>query len=83
MASQIKMMKQIYEAASRVVVWLGPAKDDSDLALATLRQIGQSYHDRHKEGASHTGTKNQKSSANDIAQQLIRNVSQPQWDSIA
>jgi hypothetical protein len=34
-------MKDIHESASHVVVWLGPASDDSDLAMDTLAQYGK------------------------------------------
>jgi hypothetical protein len=39
-APQVAMMGAIYASASTVLVWLGPAADDSDRALATVRHIG-------------------------------------------
>jgi hypothetical protein len=35
-ASQIALMRTIYERARNVVIWLGNAEDDSDLAMDTL-----------------------------------------------
>lgn len=37
---QVAYMSHIYWAAPRVVVWLGPGADASELALETLRDIG-------------------------------------------
>ncbi|KAF2175497.1 hypothetical protein K469DRAFT_724121 [Zopfia rhizophila CBS 207.26] len=39
--SQILLMAEIYAKASRVVVWLGEAKDNSDRALKAIRLIGE------------------------------------------
>jgi hypothetical protein len=38
---QVQQMKSIYEKAASVFVWLGPALDDSDLAMDILDTIGQ------------------------------------------
>jgi len=38
---QVAMMGKIYRLASRVVVWLGPTSNDSDLAMDTMGDIGQ------------------------------------------
>jgi Heterokaryon incompatibility protein (HET) len=38
---QIRMMKQIYQAANHVMVWLGPSYGDSDLAFDVMNQIGK------------------------------------------
>jgi hypothetical protein len=38
---QIKLMAKIYVKASRVVIWLGDAEDDSDQALGALRLAGE------------------------------------------
>jgi hypothetical protein len=38
---QIPLMVEIYAKASRVVVWLGDAKDDSDRALEVVRLAGE------------------------------------------
>ncbi|KAH8811281.1 heterokaryon incompatibility protein-domain-containing protein [Xylogone sp. PMI_703] len=38
--SQVQMMADIYQSANRVIVWLGPECDNSDLAMDILRQIG-------------------------------------------
>ncbi|KAL1641365.1 hypothetical protein SLS58_006064 [Diplodia intermedia] len=32
-SEQVRMMREIYQEASRVVVWLGPMEDDSDAAM--------------------------------------------------
>jgi hypothetical protein len=39
-AAQVVRMSDIYSLAARVVVWLGPAEDDSDLAISTLAYLG-------------------------------------------
>jgi hypothetical protein len=39
-SSQVQRMGQIYSMASSVVVWLGPEKHDSKLALETLQNLG-------------------------------------------
>jgi len=38
---QVQSMAKIYAKASRVVVWLGAASDDSDLALESLRMAAE------------------------------------------
>ena len=40
-AQQIPLMAEIYARASRVVVWIGDAKDDSDQALEAIRAAGK------------------------------------------
>jgi hypothetical protein len=40
-AQQVQRMSSIYSLASRVVVWIGPAKDDSQLAMNTISYLGQ------------------------------------------
>jgi hypothetical protein len=39
--SQIALMKTIYEKAERVRIWLGPAADDSDIAMDALKVLRQ------------------------------------------
>ena len=39
-ARQVKNMNLIYAWAPKLVVWLGPAGDDSDLAVEELRSLG-------------------------------------------
>lgn len=39
-AAQVIRMADIYSLAARVVVWLGPAEDDSELAISTLAYLG-------------------------------------------
>jgi hypothetical protein len=53
---QVKRMSYIYKLAYRVVVWLGSRRDSSDLALSTLRYLGDQveysrngFHVRHPE----------------------------------
>lgn len=38
---QIPMMHEVYFAASRVIIWLGPEADDSTFALAFLQVLGE------------------------------------------
>lgn len=40
-ASQVQQMKEIYSEALRVVAWVGPAKDESDLIFKHLKTIGE------------------------------------------
>ncbi|KAH7152885.1 heterokaryon incompatibility protein-domain-containing protein [Dactylonectria macrodidyma] len=39
-SSQVANMTTVYELATRVIVWLGPEADDSDLAIARMRDLG-------------------------------------------
>ena len=34
-------MKRVYETALKSVIWLGPAKDDSDTAMEYLQEVGK------------------------------------------
>lgn len=46
-ASQVNIMRHIYQKAQNVIVWLGPAADDSRLAfdlLATLSNVREQRH---------------------------------------
>lgn len=36
---QITLMKDVYSKAEKTCVWLGPAADDSDLAMATIGEL--------------------------------------------
>ncbi|RTE68587.1 hypothetical protein BHE90_017035 [Fusarium euwallaceae] len=38
-ASQVNIMRQIYKEAKKVIVWLGPQADNSDLALDLLQKL--------------------------------------------
>ncbi|PMD46045.1 HET-domain-containing protein [Hyaloscypha variabilis F] len=38
---QVKQMKEIYKDATAVFAWLGPAADDSDVAMGAIEQIGE------------------------------------------
>jgi hypothetical protein len=38
---QVQQMKQIYAEATRVIAWVGPAADNSDLILEQLNSIGE------------------------------------------
>lgn len=40
-SEQVGKMAQIYNLAARVVIWLGPASPDSDLAMRLVEQLGQ------------------------------------------
>lgn len=39
-SSQVKRMADIYSLARRVIVWLGPESDDSELAMSLMGSIG-------------------------------------------
>ncbi|KAF2743993.1 hypothetical protein M011DRAFT_489313 [Sporormia fimetaria CBS 119925] len=39
--SQVRMMHLLYKAAPRLTIWLGPASDDSDLAIDTLKSLNE------------------------------------------
>jgi hypothetical protein len=49
--AQIKIMRQIYQSASSVVVWLGDDDGDGGTAIELLSQISQKIRNRRKEGA--------------------------------
>ena len=38
---QVKRIGSIYEGASKVLIWLGPQKDQSDVALSFIEDIGR------------------------------------------
>jgi len=40
---QVQQMTSIYENAGQVIVWLGPAANDSDLAMDKVRLIGDIF----------------------------------------
>lgn len=40
---QIPAMLEIYQLSSAVVIWLGEASEDSDLAMGFLQQLGESF----------------------------------------
>lgn len=40
---QVQQMQRIYEEAQLVLIWLGPARDESDVAMDSLKQIGEQY----------------------------------------
>ncbi|GAP87007.1 putative heterokaryon incompatibility protein [Rosellinia necatrix] len=44
-AHQVGLMRQIYETASRVVIWLGEAKDDSHLVLPLCKRLFNTWQD--------------------------------------
>lgn len=46
--AQVAIMCEIYSGASRVLVWLGPAAEDSDLAMSFLRRPGGSNPDHER-----------------------------------
>jgi hypothetical protein len=47
----VKVMKEVYEQAKSVLIWLGPSADDSHLAMQTIRALNevQEYWDRMQE----------------------------------
>jgi hypothetical protein len=42
---QVAQMLRIYEKAADTLVWLGPAADDSDLAMKSIGNVGQEARD--------------------------------------
>lgn len=40
-SAQVGMMNLIYAAAAQVLVWLGPAQDDSDVVMDVFAEVGQ------------------------------------------
>ncbi|KAK4580237.1 hypothetical protein LTR86_000440 [Recurvomyces mirabilis] len=49
--AQVVMMKRIYEGAEKVVIWLGPAADDSDQAIQLIEKLAQQER-KHKSTAT-------------------------------
>ncbi|KAK1833723.1 heterokaryon incompatibility protein-domain-containing protein [Podospora conica] len=49
-AAQVSQMGTIYRRATQVLVWLGPARDDSDAVMDVLQEIGSSARDWGMEG---------------------------------
>ncbi len=52
--SQVQQMGEIYKSAQRVLVWLGPHKEDSDEAMDQILELGSAEHissilDRHQQ----------------------------------
>jgi hypothetical protein len=54
---QVCLMGRIYSQAENVVVWLGPAANDSDLAMDALKQLQKLY---NEEGEDHVYVANPK-----------------------
>lgn len=48
-AWQLEQMVSVYETAALVLVWLGPAQNESDLAIEKLRELGQQVLARKEE----------------------------------
>ncbi|KAK0642991.1 heterokaryon incompatibility protein-domain-containing protein [Cercophora newfieldiana] len=40
-ADQVSIVAEIYRSASQTYVWIGPSADGSDVALTTLRKVGE------------------------------------------
>lgn len=40
-SEQVQRMKSIYESASKVIVWLGPSANNSDLVMNFLAELGK------------------------------------------
>jgi len=47
---QIQQMSNIYQNATQVVIWLGPAADESDKVIDYLTLIGREYHKHGPKG---------------------------------
>ncbi|KAL0470143.1 heterokaryon incompatibility protein domain-containing protein [Neurospora intermedia] len=43
---QVQLMRDIYSSAHQVVVWLGPAVDDSNRVMDALAEVGQEFVDK-------------------------------------
>lgn len=50
-AHQVRLMRTIYEKASRVIVWLGEASEDSGLGMNVVREIATPDDDEFKQRA--------------------------------
>ncbi|MCJ1378232.1 hypothetical protein MMC17_001329 [Xylographa soralifera] len=44
--SQVQLMRQIYEGGSYTVIWLGPAQEDSKLALYKIEEVANARRER-------------------------------------
>ena len=44
-SAQVAIMKKIYSQAQKVLVWLGPQKDDSDLAMDFIEELSEKAED--------------------------------------
>ncbi|KAI5292457.1 Heterokaryon incompatibility protein 6, OR allele, partial [Ascosphaera pollenicola] len=42
----VRLMRDIYSSAHQVVVWLGPAVDDSNRVMDALAEVGQEFLDK-------------------------------------
>lgn len=42
---QVMLMKDVYSSAHQVIVWLGPAADDSDKVMDAFTHVGQRFHE--------------------------------------
>jgi hypothetical protein len=42
-SAQVSRMAEIYEKSTKIVAWLGPADNTTDLALATITDIGNAF----------------------------------------
>lgn len=40
-SQQVQMMRDIYKKAKDAVIWIGPARDESDVALEFIERIGR------------------------------------------
>lgn len=66
---QVGLMAEIYGSASQTYVWLGPSANDSDLAMDTLRKVGEGMLNES------TGT-----SPRQEYEYLTRNVPADEWN---
>ncbi|KAI4267787.1 MAG: hypothetical protein L6R38_008099 [Xanthoria sp. 2 TBL-2021] len=42
-SQQVQQMRHIFQSASRVVIWLGPEAEDSNIAMAAIERMGGSF----------------------------------------
>jgi hypothetical protein len=49
-SQQVTQMTEIYRSSTRVLVWLGPERDESDKVIDYVELIGREYHDHGLSG---------------------------------
>lgn len=76
-AKQVQLMGQIYRQARETIVWLGPAADDSDDAVAFLQRLAAKRH-----YASLQASKDEKEQARIMAAACVTDEDTPQWVAI-
>ena len=76
---QVQMMRQIYEKAQRVVIWLGIQNEDSTLAFTFMKFISSDRRNRAMRSEKLEGTKNYKDKQQEL--DAVRNLChRPYWE---